>query len=47
MLEILTGEASKGYKKEKLWHNEQKQWINIHYWRGSIVTAEFKFTYTL
>ena len=31
MLEIITGEPSKGYKKKKKQrHNDQKPWINMH-----------------
>ena len=44
MLKIMSGESSKGYKKKNLRHNDQKQWINIHIWIGSIVIVGFNFT---
>ena len=44
MLEILTCEASKGYKNKNLRQTDQKQWINMHKWRGFIMNADFMFT---
>ena len=44
MLKFLTDKSPKGYKKGKKRHNNQKLWINMHNWRGFIITAGFKFT---
>ena len=44
MLEIITGESSKGYKKKNLLQNDQKLWINMHKLRGFIMTSDFNFT---
>ena len=30
MLEILNGEASKGYKNKNMIKNNKKQWKNVH-----------------
>ena len=47
MLEILTCEASKGYKNKNLRQTDQKQWINMHKWRGFVVAIDSNFTFLL
>ena len=45
MLKVLTGEASKGYKKKHTKKNDIKLCTNMHDWRGFIMTSNFKFTF--